>query len=172
MDFKKWFVESTLDDLYQSAVDAFPHTTKRQHATHTIKITKLLWRPYKGMNTLFIRGLAQNEGREYNPMVLFKKVKYHEASDPGTIHLQTDVGEYDLEPILFDAQDALLRCNCSDFYWRFNYYDHLDKSLYGRKRAKYEALRDPGSANPMKMPGMCKHLMKMMQALGNSGILV
>jgi hypothetical protein len=53
--------ESTLYDLHQSAVDAFPHTTKRQHATDTIRIVQLNWTPFLGLKTLYLKGLAQNE---------------------------------------------------------------------------------------------------------------
>lgn len=58
-----------------------------------------------------------------------------------------------------------------DFYWRFNYYDHIDHSLYGRKRKKYEG-QGLWVANPKEMPGMCKHLMKMAMALRDAGLIV
>ena len=64
--------ESSLSDLYQSAVDAYPKTTLRQHATQPVVITQLHWTPYVGMKTLFVKGIAQNEGKEYSPIILFK----------------------------------------------------------------------------------------------------
>jgi hypothetical protein len=170
MMFKEWIKlnESSSQDLYDSAVEAFPNTTKRQHATQPIKISTIKWTPYLGMNTLFVKALAQNEGREYNPIILFKGVKY---LDEGGISVMGDMGRVFLEKLSLNDNHVALRCNCPDFSWRFNYFNHVDKSLYGRKRKKYEALYNPGSANPMEMPGMCKHLMKLSHVLNQSGIV-
>ena len=163
--------ESSINDLYRSAVAAFPGTTRRQHATDPVVITEIRWTPFLGMKTLLVRGLAQNEDREYNTTVLFKGVRYVEQKEKGLVPLNANDGKtYFLEQLSLD-HDVVLRCNCPDFYWRFNYFDHVDKSLYGRKRAKYEAKHNPGSANPMKMPGMCKHLMKLSKALVESGLV-
>ena len=161
------FAESSLEDLYQSAVEAFPHTTMRQHATDTIIITNLRWTPYLGMRTLFIKALAQNEGREYSPIILFKKVNYN--SDEVKITDNTGK-EYSFGKLSLENTDVVLRCNCADFFYRFNYYDHLDKSLYGRKRRKYESKGVGPPANPLELPGICKHLMKTAHVLREAGI--
>lgn len=160
------FDESSLNDLYASAVEAFPRTQMRQYATHTIRITHLDWTPYLGMKTLFVKGLAQNEGKEYNPILLFKGVKYN----LGEVRIAANDGsEFTMAPLSLDKNDVAVRCNCPDFKWRFNYYNHLDKSLYGPKRKKYEGHGGP-PANPMELPGMCKHLMKLMHVLQEAGI--
>ena len=166
------YIESSLTDLYQSSVEAFPGTTKRQHATDPITVVNLRWTPFIGMKTLLIRGTAHNEDREYNPLILFKKVAYHESEGRGIVGLAVSGDKkYFLEPISFSENDALVRCQCGDFHWRFQHFDHLDKSLYGRNRKKYEALHNPGSANPLEKEGICKHLMKMMKILDESGIM-
>jgi hypothetical protein len=173
MEFSNWLKldESSATDLYQSAVAAFPNTAKRQHATQPIVITNLHWTPYIGMKTLFVKGLAQSEGKEYNPIVVFKNVNYRDAAGPNVVGLTaSDNNEYFFEKLDLGDTDIVVRCNCPDFYWRFNYFDHIDGSLYGRKRAKYEALYNPGSANPQEMPGMCKHLMKLTTVLKRAEI--
>jgi hypothetical protein len=168
------FVESTLDQLYTSAVQAFPRTRFRQHATDPIRITELQWIPYLGMKTLYLRGRAQNidNHHEYQPIILFKNVRYHDTKDQaGLVEIvASDEKHYLLERLGYTANDVLLRCDCKDFHWRFNYYDHIDHSLYGRKRSKYEAQGGP-PANPRQMPGMCKHLMKMVLALDHAGVV-
>ena len=162
------FLESSLEDLYQSAVDAFPNTGLRQHATHPIVITNLRWTPFLGVKTLFIKALAQNEGREYNPIILFKNVNYD--GDQVTITDSND-REVSFDKLSMENTDVVLRCNCKDFYWRFNYYDHVDKSLYGRKRAAYES-KGGKPSNPLELPGMCKHLMKTAHVLREAGIFI
>tara|TARA_Y100000034_G_scaffold35064_2_gene43027 strand:+ start:13615 stop:14124 length:510 start_codon:yes stop_codon:yes gene_type:complete len=168
MEFKT-FIETSLNDLYDSTVAAFPNTTMRQHATDPIVITHLKWVPYVGMKTLFVKGLAQNESREYNPTIVFKQVEYN----PNTHFIKlvsNDDKIYHLKQLSLENNDVLVRCNCPDFFWRFNYYDHVDKSLYNRKRKKYESAGGP-PANPLEMPGMCKHLIKMVKTLHRSSIL-
>lgn len=161
------FLESSVQDLYNSAVDAFPRTVMRQYATHPIVVTNLRWTPWVGMKTLFVKAIAQSEGKEYNPIVLFKRVNY----DGNEVQITASDGrEVSFDKLSEAKTDVSLRCNCPDFYWRFNYYNHLDSSLYGRKRAKYEAKGTGPPANPMEMPGMCKHLMKTIHVLGEAGI--
>lgn len=155
--------ESSLVQLYNSAVKAFPNTTKRQHATGPVQIVDLGWMPFFGMNTLFVNATAQNEDREYNTIVLFKKVNY--GNGPGYVRLVDSTGmPFSMRPIT-EEQEVLVRCNCPDFRWRFNYYDHIDYSLYGRKAPKYTAKTNRGPANPSELPGMCKHLMKMSESM-------
>jgi hypothetical protein len=159
MQFNTWLNESSLNDLYDSAVEAFPNTTKRQHVVDTIKISNLRTTPFLGVKTLFSKALAQNEGREYNPIILFKKVKYYKENSNNL-----------LEKLSLD-DNVNIRCQCKDFLWRFHHFDHLDRSLYGSNRKKYQAKNNPGSANPMELPGMCKHLMAFAKSLKESGLI-
>lgn len=159
--------ESSYNDLYQSTVDAFPRTTKRQHSIDPVRITALSWTPFVGLRTLFLRGLAVNEGKHYATIMLFKNVRY----GSGIPIRANDGRHYMIEPLSTESNDVSLRCDCPDFFWRFNYYDHLDHSLYGRKRKKYEG-QGLWKANPLEMPGMCKHLIKMAHALRDVDLLI
>jgi len=172
-EFRLW-LESTARELYDSAVAAFPNTTRRQHATDPIRIVSLEWTPFLGLKTLFIKGLAQNPDgtrgfSEYQPMILWKNVNYNPNRRVVEI-IASDRQPYRFERLEYNGHDVLVRCDCGDFHWRFNYYDYLDKSLYGRKRSKYESQGGP-PANPQEMPGMCKHIMKLFKALGDAGVV-
>ena len=176
MDFNEWLVlqESNMQQLYTSTELAFPRTRKRQHAVDEIDILSFSWTPYLGVNTLFLKALAKNEtnGREYNPIILFKKVRYHDARDSrNLVEIADKDGRRHLLERLSQRNEVQVRCDCKDFYWRFNYEDKLDRSLWGRVRAKYEALYNPGSSNPLEMPGVCKHIIKLAQVLNKSGIM-
>ena len=162
------FLESSAEELYRSAVKAFPNTKMRQHATHPIVIRELRWTPFVGVKTLFIKGLAQNEDREYGPCILFKGVNYEGKAVKITA---SDGLQYNFDKLSLENTEVLVRCNCPDFFWRFNYYDHLDKALYGTKRKKYESHGGP-AANPLELPGMCKHIMKMTKVISESGIFL
>jgi hypothetical protein len=162
------FIESSLQDLYLSTVSAFPQCGLRQNATHPIIIKNLTWVPFLGLKTLFVKSLAQNEEREYNPIILFKNVNY----DGNEVLLKASDGkQYNFDRISLENSDVLVRCNCKDFSYRFNFYNHLDKSLYGRKRTKYESKGGP-PANPSELPGACKHLWKTVHVLKEAKIFV
>lgn len=175
MKFYEWLdiKESNLNQLYDSTVRAFPKTTKRQYAIDEIKIVGLSWVPYKGIRTLFIKGLAKNEskGTDYRPMILFKGVNYLESRVSSGVEIIASNGRNYFFEKLDLNNDVVLRCDCPDFRWRFNFEDYKDRSLYGVVRKKYEAKVNPGSSNPLELPGMCKHLIKLVHALHNSGIM-
>ena len=165
---KKYLIESSLNSLYDSAVDAFPKTKMRQHATEPITIENTIWIPFVGMKTLFVKSKTKNENREYNSIIVFKNVNY-EPNDNIVQLFASDNKIYNLENLSLEDNDVLVRCNCNDFNWRFNYYNHLDKSLYNNKRKKYESNGGP-PANPKELPGMCKHLMKTVSTLKEAGL--
>lgn len=176
MRFDTWLnlQESNLNDLYVSTVNAFPNTTKRQHSIDPVDIVEINWTPFMGVNTLFIKALAHSgeSGKEYNPMLLFKKVAYHPSkTNQNWVEITANDGRNYVFEKLNGGNEVLVRCNCADFHWRFNYFDHEDRSLYGKVRTKYEAIANPGSANPLEMPGMCKHLIKLVRSLNHAGVL-
>lgn len=163
------FNESSLTHLYDNTVRAFPHTKKRQYATQPLEIVEVRFTPYLGVKTLYVKGLVRNENQHYDSIILFKAVEYKERAP---VHIRGVEGKvYHLEPLTFE-HDVLVRCNCGDHYWRFRHYNYLDRSLFGRDRKKYEAIHAPGSANPLKLPGLCKHLIKLAEVLHNSNILI
>jgi hypothetical protein len=176
MQFQNWLFinESNLQSLYSSTVKAFPRTLKRQYSIDPIKIIELKWLPFLGMKTLFVKGLAHSDesGKDYNSMILFKGVNYQENKNKKNLIeiIANDGNQYIFEKIN-QKNEVLVRCDCKDFLYRFNYFNHKDESLYGKVRKKYEAKINPGSSNPSEMPGLCKHLIKLAKALDQSGIL-
>jgi hypothetical protein len=164
--------ETSLKKLYDSSVKAFPQTTRRQHSTDTVRVESLRWVPFQGLGTLFLKGLAVNEGRKNEPIILFRQVQYKKEEGRGTVSIEASNGQrVHLESLSLSNNDVLVRCTCQDFRWRFCHWNKDDKSLYGRDRSRYEASLNPGSSNPEKSPGICKHLMKMAKILGESGVL-
>src|SRR5262245_54059262 len=113
------FLESTAEELYASTVKAFPRTTLRQHATHPVVIREVRLTPFVGTKTLFIKGLAQNEEREYNVVVLAKGVDY--TGKQATI-TASDGFKYSFNKLSVENTNILLRCSCPDFRYRFSWY--------------------------------------------------
>lgn len=169
MEFK-CFLENNFEEIYSSTLKFFP-TTKRQNLIDTIKILNLEWSPFLGVKTLFVKGLAENidNKKQYNPIILFKNIKYYDNKNSKSVNLKVYNKNYFLEKI--DKNDILVRCNCKDFIWRGNYADYLNKCLYGRKRSKYKSKNILPSINPNNNIMICKHLIKMYKVLSKSGIL-
>ena len=79
------FLETSLDELYRSTVDAFPATLKRQNSIDTVVIENLNWIPFLGVKTLFIKGLVKNEGKKYDSIILIKNMKFEEKEGKNII---------------------------------------------------------------------------------------
>jgi hypothetical protein len=163
-------IETTLIDLYNNIKTAFPKTQKREYATDTVVIENITWVPFLGMKTLFLKGLARSDDKKYDCIILFKKINYKDSLGKNIIKVKMSNGkEYFIEKMKIDKNDVLIRCNCLDFYYRFNYYNHLDKSLYGRKRTPYYG-KNLWKANEKELPGFCKHIIKFANILQKTNI--
>lgn len=166
------WLETSLSELYSNTMRAFPRSLSRQNSVDEVKIEHLDWVPFRGMNTLFVKGLANRDGKKNECIMLFKGVKYSKGRAKGLVEVHASNGErVFLEPLSADSTDVLVRCTCKDFHWRMTHFNKVDGSLFGRDRKKYEALYRPGSSNPMELAGVCKHLMKMSKALSETNLL-
>lgn len=166
------FIETSIHELYKNIEKGFPRTKKRQHSIDTVRVEHLTWIPFLGVKTLFIKGLIKNENKKYDSIILFKNINFNKNEQKNYIKIKMSNGkEYFVEQIDSEKKDVLLRCNCKDFYWRFNYYNSKDHSLYGRKRSKYESNSNIKS-NPSEVPGICKHLIKLTKIIKESNLLL
>lgn len=165
-------IETTLNSLYKKTIEAFPLTTKRQYATDPVSVDNIKWLPFFGAKTLFLKAIVRNENKEYESIILFKNIKYEEKEGKNISLIKTSTGQdIFIERINPSQNNVLVRCNCPDFSYRFNYYNSLDKSLFGKKRKKYKG-SNLWNANPKKMPGFCKHLIKITKILGDFGLIM
>lgn len=166
------WLEASLAELYNNTLAAFPNAEKRQNSVDEVKIEHLEWVPFRGMRTLFIKGLANRGGSKNDCIMLFKGVKYHAKEGPGLVEVRASNGEtVFVEPLSYRSTDVMVRCTCKDFYWRMTHFNKMDGSLFGRDRKKYEALVRPGTSNPKELAGLCKHLIKMSKVLSSADLL-
>jgi hypothetical protein len=167
-----FFIETSLNALYKNSVIAFPYTQKRQFAIDTVLIEHLDWVPFLGVKTLFIKATIRNEDKKYESVMLFKNVKYMEKQGKNILPvIASDGKKVFIEQISSEKNDVLVRCSCPDFQYRFNYYNSLDKSLFGKKRKKYEG-QNLWKANSKELPGTCKHLIKMAKIMKETKLLI
>lgn len=176
VDLSPLLTEATTDELQRAAVAAFPATTKRQHSVDTIRVANTTYTPssVNKRKNLTVKGLVTNNGKKYDVIVSFSKVQYEPTDTTDNItFLATDGEQYHIQPISASKQNVKVRCTCLDFYHRFAMTNYSDGSLSGRKPPMYRrktTTRPP--ANPTQSPGMCKHIMKFVNSLQRTGILV
>lgn len=162
---------STTTKLRNNIETSFPSTKKRQHATNEVQVTSLEFIPYIGTKMLHVRSTTTSNGHEYKQAIQFLNTVF--GNDPNQTSVQAlDGQEFRVQPISLINQNVKVRCNCLDFYYRFAHYNHQDKSIVGRAPLPYQRkTQDRPEVNPDHVPGMCKHLLKVVETLRSMRIV-
>jgi len=162
---------STQADLRNNIETSFPTTKKRQHATNEVTIQGVEYIPYVGTKMLHVRSTATSNGHTYNQAIQFLNTTFGDGLYSVTIQSR-DGQTHQLHPISLTNQNVKVRCNCLDFYYRFAQHNHQDKSIVGRAPIPYQRkTQDHPEVNPDHVPGMCKHLLKVVEKMRNDGIV-
>lgn len=67
--------------------------------------------------------------------------------------------------------DVLVRCQCQDFYFMWQWWDRKNKSLLGPHKNYVRKTDNRPPVNPDQAPGLCKHLLGMTNLLMQEGII-
>jgi hypothetical protein len=164
---------STVPDLDQNIRTAFPHTKKRQHVVHEVTIANVEYIPYIGMKMLHVRSTSMSNSHAYSQSMQFLRVEFENAeSDTAATFQASDGSDYHIVPVDLTNHNVKVRCNCLDFHFRFANYNSSDKSLVGRPPPPYQRkTQNRPSVNPDQVPGMCKHLLKLVETLQANGVI-
>jgi hypothetical protein len=158
--------ETTYAELEQGTIKGFPRTTKRQHATDPVRVVQLQLVPFTKTNDLKVTTVINSSGKKYDNTILFKDVVYEDSDqDDNVTFTASDGEEYNIEPIPLSGSEIQVTCNCLDFRWRFSLWNADDKSLYGKNPPPYRKKTNRPPNNPDQTPGVCKHLIKSIEAL-------
>lgn len=162
--------DSTVNRLRGNIQSAFPNTRKRQHATNEVTIDKVEYIPYLGTKFLHVRSTANGQ---YRQALQFVRVTFDKQDTPENItFVATDGQDYHVQPISLAAHNVKVRCNCLDFHFRFATWNFSDNSIVGPAPKPYRRVtntRPP--ANPDHVPGLCKHLLKLIDELRQAQIV-
>lgn len=164
---------STAPQLTQNIQQAFPNTRKRQHATGEVSIQNVQYIPYIGTKLLHVKSTSLSNGNGYNQALQFVRVAFEPEDTANNATFKASDGtDYHVQPIDLNDHNCKVRCSCLDFRFRFADYNSQDKSLVGRAPPMYQrktTTRPP--VNPDHVPGMCKHLLKLVQVLRGYGLI-
>lgn len=165
---------STEVQLDQNIRAAWPNTRKRQNATNEVTISNVEFIPYIGTKMLHVKSVSQSNGNAYKQALQFNQVTFANQDSPDVVTFQSvDGQDAHAAPIQLATHNVKCRCSCMDFHFRFANYNSADKSLVGRPPPLYHrktTTRPP--VNPMQVPGMCKHLLKLVDTLQGQGLVV
>jgi hypothetical protein len=110
----------------------------------------------------------------YSVTITFYNVDYSLERDPE--HPLTVIAEVGhrayMEPITMGGHPAQIRCSCEDFKFSYATWNRKEKSLSGRAFPSYERKTDTRpERNVQQIPGMCKHVLSLIDRLRKDRIL-
>lgn len=175
LTFKQWLNEvSTIPQLDMKARTAFPQTKKRQNDVGSVNVLpQATYIPNTGNNELTIntRTSSSHSGNIHVQRIILYKVQFANPGEGNVVQLPDS--EVAVQPIKLNSDTARVACDCMDFRFRFANNNDRDDSLAGNAPPAYQ--RVPGSnrpeANPSHLPGMCKHIMRVVQDLKQKRIV-
>jgi hypothetical protein len=167
------YEDSTVPQLRTNIVQAFPNTRKRQHVIGEVTIANVQFIPFLGTKFLHVKSTSRSNGNAYKQAVQFMRVDFDQEEGPNNITFTAADGrDYHMQPIILTGHNVKVRCNCLDFYHRFAAWNHQDNSIVGRAPLPYQRRTNTRpEVNPDHVPGMCKHLLKLMDELRRQGIV-
>lgn len=164
---------STVAGLEQNISTAFPTTTKRQHATGEVAVQNIQYIPYLGMKMLHVKATTRSNGNQYQQVIQFNNVVFEGGDTEENVTFNAVDGvETHIQPLDLNQLNVKVTCNCLDFFHRFAAYNSSDKSLVGRAPPVYvrkTTTRPP--VNVLRVPGACKHLLRLVEELQAIGLV-
>ena len=165
--------DSTATQLRTNIVNSFPTTKKRHNATNEVNITNIQYIPYLGTKMLHIKSTTQSNGHNYHQSMQFMRVSFEKVNTASNVSFTgSDGQEYHVQPIILTNHNVKVRCNCLDFYYRFAAWNFSDNSIVGRAPIPYHRKTTTRpEVNPDHVPGMCKHLLKVVDRMRSEGLI-
>ena len=162
---------STVADLERNTKSFDPKTKKREYAVDEIQVKQLKLIPYHNTGQLEVTGTITSGGSTYDTTIMFDNIEYHETDEPNNVSfVGSDGDEHHITMIQLSRSNVKVRCGCLDFYWRFASYNAKDVSLHGEAPSPYQSRTNRPPVNTRSVPGVCKHLLKTVIALKQTGI--
>ena len=150
---------------------AFPDTNKRQHATSEVVVSNAQFIPTQG--GLQIDTISRSNTHNYKQRLIFTKVNYSPSNETSTgKFMGTDGKEHTIEPISLAGSYIKVSCTCLDFHYRFAVWNFDSDALSGAKPPLYHrktTTRPP--VNPARAPGVCKHIISVVNHLKRQNLL-
>lgn len=168
------FEDATIPQLTRSIEVGFPDTRKRQHATNEVRVDQIQYLPLKGNGILRIQSATTStNGNKHKQFLDLRNVNFESGNTATNATFTSKSGEEtSVQPIRLNTTNVGVYCDCEDYNMRFANYNLNNNCHVGPIPPRYvrkTTTRPP--ANPARVPGMCKHLLKIVQDLRGYGLL-
>ena len=152
----------TINDLIESTIR---YQERRAHPPK-IEISEIKARPFVplGIAEKIRAWVLRAIGKRH---ILYEARVRSEKSDEA--YLVQILGESMTNNELSLNTTVKVRCSCPDFTWRFGPYNYEHRALLGKKYPLYTKKTNRPPVNPDHIPGLCKHLMSVVQSISAIG---
>ena len=87
-------------------------------------------------------------------------------------YIPIENGKFFSRPISESKDRILCSCDCRDFQFRFAEINKQNDALYGREPDLYEQKTNRPPANALGLPGVCKHLVRLVDILREQDVII
>ncbi len=176
MKLKELFEDQTIPQLRRSIEVGFPHTKKRQHVVGTVRINNMAYYPLTANKMIRITAdtTTSDTGGRHKQFLDLRNIVYDYAdTDDNVVIADTTGKEYFVQPIALNVTNVGVFCDCPDYQLRFANFNIQNNAHVGPRPKPYTKVpgSNRGPVNPMKVPGMCKHILKVVENLKQDGVV-
>lgn len=159
-------LEMNYDELFANTLSAFPNTNKRQHLLGEVRVEQIAYTVAQPSNAITVRSKTNgNETNTHEQAIMMSGVQF----SPEGVEIPGN--QQRMIPLSAAVEDLKVRCTCSDFYWRFATWDAAQKALIGNPPPPYVKKTDRPPVNPDQSPGICKHIMAVVERIKRDGLI-
>lgn len=148
---------------------------KLRESFNTAGAVKVLnMKPLVGNATLTVNAEAFGKKSKYPMTMTFYNVEYSENQTRDyPLAVTPERGTQFFMPQLEeDGNPVQIRCSCKDFQFTWAPWNKEESALSGRNFPKYKRKTETRpERNPVKAPGLCKHLIKLTEKLKRDKVL-
>lgn len=154
-----------------SNTDVFFTTPRKQNSVR-VQVTNIQFIPALESKTLLVKAKTRSGVSQYDTRILFENVQYVEFGALNSVEiLGVDGNKYYIKSLKKSQSDIKVGCTCPDFYYMFSVWNDNAESLEGPSPEPYVKKTDSPPRNPERVPGVCKHLLKLGDVCANRKIL-
>lgn len=165
--------EASYGTLDKNTRTKMPPTDRREHISNKQNVQNITLIPALPSKVLKIEAKIKGETNSYDIVIQFDNVVFEKIETTKNIEIKgIDNKPYFIKPIALAVNNAKVFCSCLDFKWRFSLWNLRNNSLYGQAPQNYVKKSDRPPVNPLKVPGVCKHLIKTVETLQESGLII
>lgn len=170
-------IETTYNKLLQST--RAEHGNDREKISRRVSINAIKYIPSIPDGTLTVKFETTTIDDSYNSSIMFE-VDYVNEENIGDIKDQSQIfrfkdvsgGNLEVYKPPLNSTNIKVSCSCLDFYYRWASYNAKDGSLLGDPPPPYIKKTDRPSVNPGNSPGLCKHLIYVVEFLKSEGLFI